>query len=133
MSKVFFDVGLSLEGYLSGENRSPRNPLGDNGPAILDWMFRTKAFWKVHGREGGEEDGARAAADGKDVRINGGADTIRQFLNAGLIDEFILHIAPLVLGNGIRLFEHIDPKLQVNVVEAISSPRVTHLKYVVKK
>lgn len=51
---------------------------------------------------------ARKSANGKDIRIQGGAHTIQQFLNAGLIDEFFIHIAPVFLGSGIRLFDGID-------------------------
>ncbi len=57
MSKVFFDVGLSLDGFMAGENRGPKNPLGDNGPTIHQWMFQQKAFWKHLGQEGGNEEG----------------------------------------------------------------------------
>jgi dihydrofolate reductase len=48
---------------------------------------------------------ARQSAKGKDIRIQGGANTIQQFLNAGLVDEFFIHIAPVFLGSGIRLFD----------------------------
>src|SRR5687768_8973353 len=51
---------------------------------------------------------AKKSAKGKDVRISGGANTIQQFMNAGLIDEFTVHIAPVILGSGIRLFDGID-------------------------
>lgn len=51
---------------------------------------------------------ARESAQGKDIRIQGGAETIVQFLNAGLIDEFVIHIAPVFLGSGIRLFEGLN-------------------------
>lgn len=205
MSKLFFDTGISLDGYMAGENRGPRNPLGDNGPSIHDWMFRQKAFWRLHGGEGGEDDGpdgkeveqvfaragafimgkrmfeegeanwpedlfkapvfvlthekrtpwvqkgstvfyfidedigsvlkkAKAAAKEKDVRLMGGGDTIRQYLHAGLVDEFTVHIAPLILGSGIRLFDRIDKeKVKVSIVETSHSPWVVHLKYAVKK
>jgi len=53
-------------------------------------------------------DQARAAAHGKDVRIGGGASTIRQYLQAGLIDELHLAISPVLLGRGEPLFEGID-------------------------
>ncbi|GGP38345.1 dihydrofolate reductase family protein [Streptomyces sindenensis] len=46
---------------------------------------------------------AREAAGGKDVQISGGADTVRQFNAAGLLDELQLHIAPVILGAGVRL------------------------------
>lgn len=75
-------------------------------------------------------DKARQSAKGKDIRIQGGANTIQQFLNAGLVEEFFLHIAPVFIGSGIRLFEGIDHnKYDVKVTEVISSPLTTHLRY----
>jgi dihydrofolate reductase len=76
---------------------------------------------------------ARAAAGDKDVAIGGGANTIQQFLGAGLIDEFQLHIAPMLLGGGVRLFEQGPTNLAVENTRVIESPRVTHLKYRVVK
>lgn len=73
---------------------------------------------------------ARQSAKGKDIRIQGGADTIQQFLNAGLIDEFFIHIAPVFLGSGVRLFEGIDKeKYELEIVEVIPSELTTHLRY----
>lgn len=77
---------------------------------------------------------ATHSANGKDIRIQGGANTIQQFLNAGLIDEFTIHIAPVFLGTGIRLFDHIDPeKYDIQVLEVITSPLTTHLTYKLSK
>lgn len=73
---------------------------------------------------------ARRSAKGKDVRIQGGANTIQQYLNAGLIDEFFIHIAPVFLGTGIRLFEGIDKdKYDMQVVNVTPSNLTTHLSY----
>ncbi|MDX2191002.1 MAG: dihydrofolate reductase family protein [Bacteroidota bacterium] len=73
---------------------------------------------------------ARLSAKGKDIRIQGGADTIQQFLNAGLIDEFLIHIAPVFLGSGIRLFEGIDKdRYEIQIAEVIPSDLTTHLRY----
>lgn len=201
MSKVFFDVGLSLDGYLAGANRRPGNPLGDNGLSIHQWVFKTATFLERTGASGGESspddmlvkdvfaragahlmgrrmfdegevgwpenapfrtpvfvlthsprepwmrkggttfffvtDGiasalkqAKAAAGGKDVRVSGGAETIRQFIEAGLIDEFTLHIAPVMLGTGLRLLDRLAPeRLCVEQIKASSSPLVTHITY----
>jgi len=77
---------------------------------------------------------ARASAKGKDIRIQGGANTIQQFLNAGLVDEFFLHLTPVFLGSGIRLFEGIDKdKYQVQIEEVIPSKLTTHLRYKLNK
>jgi len=73
---------------------------------------------------------ARQSAKGKDIRIQGGANTIQQFLNAGFIDEFFIHIAPVFLGSGIRLFEGIDKhKYDVQISEVIPSDLTTHIRY----
>jgi dihydrofolate reductase len=73
---------------------------------------------------------ARQSAKGKDIRIQGGADTIQQFLNAGLIDEFFIHMAPVFLGSGIRLFDKIDKdKYVIQIEEVIPSNLTTHLRY----
>jgi dihydrofolate reductase len=201
MSSVFFDVGVSLDGYLAGPNARPGNPIGDGGPAIHNWMFQTAFFHERLGATGGETsrdndlvkqvferagayvmgrrmfdegelgwpeeapfrcpvfvlthaarepwprkggttfyfvtDGidsaleqARRAAGGKDVRVSGGAATIRQFLEAGIIDDFTLHVAPIVLGGGVRLMDHLRPgAFEAQQIEAIGSPLVTHIRY----
>lgn len=76
---------------------------------------------------------ARAVAGGGDIRIAGGANVVLQYLNTGLIDEFSLALAPVFIGEGIRLFGGIDRRqVSLEVVEAMHSPLVTHLRYAVK-
>jgi dihydrofolate reductase len=77
---------------------------------------------------------ARAAAGDDDIQIAGGASAIQQYLRAGQLDELFLHVAPTLLGDGVRLFDNLhgaDPKLEP--VEVIGSPAVTHLRYRVSK
>jgi dihydrofolate reductase len=77
---------------------------------------------------------ARQSAKGKDIRIQGGANTIQQFLNAGLVDEFFIHIAPVFLGSGIRLFDGIDKDMyDLQIAEVIPSDLTTHLRYTLTK
>jgi dihydrofolate reductase len=77
---------------------------------------------------------AREVAGSKDIRIAGGAHAIRQYLNAGLVDEFTIALAPVFFGAGLRLFERIDRhNVTLEIVEAIHSPLVTHLRYAVTK
>jgi dihydrofolate reductase len=64
---------------------------------------------------------ARAAAKDKDVAIMGGADTIRQALAGGQVDELVLTIAPVVLGGGKRLFAEFDQSIELQQVEARQS------------
>jgi dihydrofolate reductase len=69
------------------------------------------------------------AADGKDVRLGGGASTIQQYLRAGLLDELHVAIVPTLLGRGERLFEHLDGGPHgYEVVEFVSSPSVAHVR-----
>lgn len=201
MSKVFFDVGMSLDGYIAGPNRGPANPLGDGGASIHQWAFKTATFLERVGTAGGETseddsliqqvldrtgayvmgksmfnegevgwpenppfrapvfvvthearqpwvrkggttfffvtDGissalrqAKAAARGKDVRVSGGAATIRQFIYAGLIDECTLHFAPVLLSAGVRLFDQLSPgQFNLAQTDVSYSPLVTHITY----
>jgi dihydrofolate reductase len=73
-------------------------------------------------------DQARATAGDQDVVIAGGASAIQQFLAAGLIDRFELHIAPLLLGAGERLLENVG-ELELEQVRSIEAPGVTHITY----
>lgn len=73
-------------------------------------------------------DRARAAAQGKDVRIGGGAHTIQQYLRAGLIDELHIAISPVLLGRGERLFEGVDMRaLGYECVQSVASEKATHV------
>jgi len=76
---------------------------------------------------------AKAAAGGKDVYIGGGADVINQYLAGGLVDEIEVHIAPLILGGGVRLFDGVGPDLKIEQLRAVEAPGVAHLKYRVVK
>lgn len=201
--KVFFQMCVSLDGFIAGPNASPQNPMGDGGGENLaKWLFAQKAFRKNIGlgedgetgkdneiaeaimkrsgagimgermfkegeiawpenapfhtpifvltkekrqpweRPGGTtfyfvNDGiesalqqAREAATGKDVQIHGGANTIQQYLNAGLVDEFMIHYSPVFLGQGsIALFANMKTELQVRIKEVAPSKLVTHVTY----
>jgi dihydrofolate reductase len=74
---------------------------------------------------------AREVAGDRDIRIAGGADTIGQYLRAGLVDEFTLAISPVMFGGGPRLFAGIGRDVGIELVETIASPRVTHVRYAV--
>ena len=73
-------------------------------------------------------DRARAAAKGQDVRLGGGAATIRQYLAAGLVDELHLAVAPVFLGRGEPLFAGLDlPALGYRVTEHVPTAHATHV------
>lgn len=210
MSRLRFQISVSLDGFAAGPNQSPANPLGEGGEALHDWVVKLEAWRKPHGREGGEvnassavfeeaqenfgagimgrnmfgggpgpwdedspwqgwwgedppfhmpvfvlthhrrdplelgdttftfvSDGiesaleqARAAAAGKDVWIGGGAEAIQQYLAAGLVDEMLLNVVPIMLGDGERLFDNLGgADLGLEQVEAIAGPDAAHLRY----
>jgi dihydrofolate reductase len=101
----------------------PRKPLAMKGGTVFHFVT----------------DGAQAALDraktsarGKDVRIGGGAATIRQYLEAGLVDEMHIVAAPVLLGTGEPFFSGVDLKaLGFEVAERVATPRATH--YVLAK
>jgi dihydrofolate reductase len=71
---------------------------------------------------------ARAAAGGRDVRVGGGVSTIRQYLQAQLIDELHLAVRPILLGQGENLFQGLDLRaLGYQGVESIPGRRATHV------
>ena len=210
MSRLRFQISVSLDGFAAGPNQSPENPLGEGGEALHDWVVKLEAWRRPHGREGGEvnassavfeaaqenfgagimgrnmfgggpgpwdedspwqgwwgedppfhmpvfvlthhrreplelgdttftfvSDGiesaleqARAAAAGKDVWIGGGAEAIQQYLAAGLVDEMLLNVVPIMLGDGERLFDNLGgADLGLEQVEAIAGPDAAHLRY----
>ncbi|WP_226486560.1 dihydrofolate reductase family protein [Streptomyces parvulus] len=116
---------------------------GDNPP------FRTPVFVLTHRprptlvKEGGTTfhfvtegihsalERAGAAAGDRNVDIGGGADTVRQYLAAGLVDELQLHVVPVLLGGGLRLFEGLGDagRRDLEQVGAVETPLATHLKY----
>jgi dihydrofolate reductase len=72
---------------------------------------------------------ARDAAGDRDVFVGGGADIINQYLAAGLVDELELHVVPLLLGGGERLFAGVGQDVKLEQVRVVEAPGVTHLKY----
>ncbi len=99
----------------------PREPLELEGGTT---------FFFVTGGIGAALEQARAAANGKDVGLGGGAQTAQQYLSAGLVDEMTLSVAPVLLGSGERLFDKIGDDLHgLKLVQTIATPEVVHLKF----
>jgi dihydrofolate reductase len=198
---------ISLDGYGAGPSQNLENPLGVRGTELHTWLYPTKMFMKMIGKEGGTEgidndladksfenigawimgrnmfgpirgnwpdnewkgwwgeeppyhvpvfvlthherkpvemkggtvfhfvtDGiesalkkAKAAAAGKDIRIGGGASTVRQFLQAGYIDEIHVAVSPTFLGSGESLFSGIDvSNLGFNHIQRVIGEKATH-------
>jgi dihydrofolate reductase len=75
-------------------------------------------------------DQARQGAGGKDISLSGGAKACAQYLKAGLVDEMEVHIAPMLLGSGERLFDGAGSDLHgLKLVRTVATPQVVHLKF----
>jgi dihydrofolate reductase len=75
---------------------------------------------------------ARAAADGKDIGLMGGG-VVTSALEAGLVDEVILHQVPVLLGAGRSFFHELPDHVRLRLLEAVPAPGVTHLRYEVAR
>ncbi|HWM64476.1 MAG TPA: dihydrofolate reductase family protein [Solirubrobacterales bacterium] len=210
MSKLRFQISVSLDGFVAGPNPSEEHPLGEGGEQLHEWALKLEAWRRSHGREGGETnastevfeetldnvgailigrnmfgggpgpwgedpwqgwwgeeppfhvpvfvlthhereplekqggttftfvtDGiesaleqAKEAAGGKDVSLGGGAEVAQQYLAVGLVDEFWLHVVPVLLGGGTRLFDNLaGAEVKLEPDRAVATPEVTHLHY----
>jgi dihydrofolate reductase len=99
----------------------PREPLVKQGGTTFNFVTNGIGAALEH---------ARQAAGDLDVLIAGGAETIRQFVAAGLVDELQIHVAPLLLGGGIALFDGLDVEpVSLERKRVIGSPAVTHLYF----
>jgi len=99
--------------------RQPREPLVMQGGTVFHFITdRIEAALEQ----------ATEAAGGKDVRLGGGVDVIRQYLRAGLIDEMHLAVAPTLIGRGESLFQDLDlPSLGYQVGRAVPGDHATHV------
>jgi dihydrofolate reductase len=99
----------------------PREPVEMEGATTFH--FVTDGIERVLER-------AKESADGQDVRLWGGAQVVQQYLAAGLLDELELHIVPVLLGGGARLFDNLGgAEIELEQIRAVEAPGVTHLKY----
>ena len=209
MSRLRFQISISLDGFVAGPDQSEESPLGEGGMQLHEWVFGLAAWRKPHGQDGGDVnastevvegafenvgatvmgrnmfggrgpwgddpldgwwgddppfhtpvfiltqharepvtkqggtsfnfvtdgiasalDQARMAAGGKDVALGGGANVAQQYLKAGLIDEMQLHLVPVLLGSGARLFDNLrGAEIGLECTRVVEAPGVTHLTY----
>jgi len=139
VERTFARTGASVMGmrmFEGGERFWPREPPFHHPVFVLThrvrepWIRPGTTFTFVNDGMDAALALATEAAQGMDVRIAGGGDAVRQFLNAGLVDEITLSIAPVVLGGGVRLFEGIDTvRVGLQIADVLASPAVTHVTY----
>ena len=146
-ARGFRNIGAWVMGRnMFGPSRGPWKDLkwkgwwGDNPPYHTDVFVLTHHERPPLEMEGGTSfyfvtDGIQVAlkkaidsAKGKDVRIGGGVETVREYLKAGLVDEMHLAIAPALLGKGEPLFSGMDlPKMGFRCTEYVPSAKVMHV------
>ncbi|MCA1703846.1 MAG: dihydrofolate reductase family protein [Actinobacteria bacterium] len=199
MGIVGLDKSISLDGFITGPNPGPDQPLGEGGDRIFAWMmanqseenflrnneilgeafvstgavimgkrsfeiidspegwvapdgtaFEWPVFVLTHearepvtkgktpftfvndGIESALEQ-AKAAAGDKNVGLMG-ANVAQQFIKAGLLDEIQIHLVPVFLGGGVRLFDHLGTEqIELEHTRVIEAPGVTHLRFRVVK
>jgi len=146
-SDIIGEMFESAGAYVMGRRMADGGevPWGDEPP------FRAPVFVVTHRprpvlhRQGGTSftyvtDGvasaveqARAVANGKNVAIAGGGTLVRQVLEAGLLDELELHVAPVVLGSGLRLLDDFDlpakEAIELVPTRVVHTPSITHVRY----
>lgn len=137
MGRRMFDNGGGpwgddpFEGYW-GENppfRAPVFVLTHHQREPLEMEGGTTFHFVTDGLESALER-AREAAGEADVRVAGGANAVRQFVDAGLLDELEIHLVPVLLGDGIRLFERLGARpIELERTQVVESEEVTHLRF----
>jgi dihydrofolate reductase len=141
VTEAFDRSGAVVMGKRMYENGAGANGWGDEPPFhkpvfVLSQEARepsvklgTTFTFVTEGIESALEQ-ARAAAGDKDVQVAGGANAIQQFIAAGLLDELQIHLAHVLLGGGIRLFDGLGPKhIELEASRVMDAPGVTHLQF----
>jgi dihydrofolate reductase len=75
---------------------------------------------------------AKAAAGDRDVQVRGGY-TAQRALEAGVLDELQIHQVPVLLGDGLRLFDVLPSRIELEVIRVIDTPEATHIRYRVRR
>jgi dihydrofolate reductase len=192
MSKVIYNMSMSLDGFVVAPGATHAEPLGKGGEQLHEWAFgddptnqtflsdavqslgaviagrttyddsmpgwaadgptgpaRVPTFVLTHEAPGaspengvyrfvtgGIEDAvreARAVADGKVVSVMGGPDVGMQALRAGLVDEVLVTIAPVLFGGGLRMFDALAGQVQLERVALVDTDAAVHVRYRVVK
>ena len=131
MAKVVVDVSMSLDGFIAGPDDDRAQPLGvilTHKPPPTFPKGKSEIVFVTDGIESAVSK-AKALAKNKHVGI-GGASVAQQALKAGLVDELLLHIAPILLGEGVRLFEHLgDEAIRLRKISSLDVEDTSHLRY----
>jgi riboflavin biosynthesis pyrimidine reductase len=136
---VVLNMSMSLDGLATGPNPGHEHPLGEDGERLHDWVFACTTGCsparptRTRGSATRSTRQARADAGDKDVGIWGGANVFQRYLEAGLVDEIQIHLVPVILGEGVRLFDRIDRRIELERARTIETPAATHLRFNVSR
>lgn len=128
MGRRTFELGESVAGFAGTPYRVPHFVLSHGEPREVSegappFTFVADGIEGAVGR-------ARAVADDRNVVVGGGADVARQGIEAGLVDEVAIHLVPVLLGGGTRLFEGSGARrIRLERTETLESPFATHLRF----
>ena len=193
MTKVIFDISMSLDGFMTAARQTRENPMGEGGLRLVQWAFEgderdrqviadgvggvgaviagrrtydhSVPWWGANGPTGearvpvfvvthsvpddAPEGGvytfvtggidqaleqATAAAGDKYVTVMGGAEIGQQYIRAGLVDELSIHLVPILLGAGTRMFENLgEEQIELAPAGLPQGQLATHLRLRVVK
>ena len=141
-ARVFDDLAGRIGAVVAGRNTYEDSEGFDGGsphPAAPLFVASHRPIQGISGRQTlvttGIEDAIQAArrtAGDKDVALMGGG-VLTEALAAGLVDEFVLHQVPVLLGGGRPFFQALPEQIRLRLVEAVPAPGVTHLRYEVAR
>lgn len=132
MGRRAYDIGAGQDGFADNPYQVPHFVLTHDVPEKVG--KGAEAFNFVTDGIESALTQTRAAAGDRDVVVGGGANIAQQILKACLVDELQIHLVPVLLGRGIRLFEHIGPDhIKLESTRVIEAPGVTHLRFRVIK
>jgi dihydrofolate reductase len=128
MGRRSYDIGAAQDGFVDNPYQVPTFVLTHVVPEKV--AKGAEAFIFVTDGIDSLLNQAKAAAGDKNVVIGGGANIAQQFMKAGAIEEIQLHLVPVLLGEGFRLFEHIGPEhIELESTNVIAASDVTHLQF----
>lgn len=128
MGRRAYDMGDQFDGYVDNPYKVPHIVLTHQKPEKIA-KGETPFIFVSDGVESAIQQ-AKGAAGEKDVVIGGGANTARQCIEAGLVNEIQLHLVPVLLNGGLRLFDDLQSQpMNLEKIRVIEAPNVTHLRY----
>jgi dihydrofolate reductase len=128
MGRRAYNLGDQFDGYVDNPYKVPHIVLTHHPPEKIA-KGETAFVFVTDGVQSAVEQAKRAAGE-KNVVIGGGANTARQCLNAGVVDEIQIHLIPVLFNRGLRLFDDINSQaIGLEKVRVIEVPNVTHLHF----